>query len=70
MTTSKQSSASCTGGDLKNWSLHELKDEAELEDRDRRTGHDYVPMDLYVDPRERSQHFAASKVLKRLRRTH
>ena len=70
MTTTKEDPETCTNGDLKNWSLHELSDETELEERDRRTGHDYVPMDLYVDPGERSEHFAASRILKRLKRTH
>jgi hypothetical protein len=50
------------------WFRHTLDDEAELEELDRRAGHDYVPMDVYVDPAEREEHFSASAILKRLRR--
>jgi hypothetical protein len=41
-----------------------------MEALDRRAGHDYVPMDLYIDPGERREHFASSPVARRLRRFH
>jgi hypothetical protein len=39
-----------------------------LEELDRRAGRDYLPMDVYVEPRERRVHFAAWAVLQRIDR--
>lgn len=69
MTSNNDRAVSGTGGDQRDWSRHTLKDEEELEERDRREGHDYIPMDLYIDRAERHAHFSASVVLARLRRT-
>jgi hypothetical protein len=67
MSTNHHSEAS-TEGDQRDWSRHTLGEDAELEEADRRQGHDYVPMDLYVDNGDRREHFAAWAILERLRR--
>jgi hypothetical protein len=52
------------------WSRHSLHDEAELVVSDRRAGHDYLPMDVYVDSAERRLHFSAWAVLERFKKDH
>ena len=41
----------------------------ELEKLDREAGHDYVPMDLFIDPETMKEHFQASSIRARLKRT-
>jgi hypothetical protein len=70
MINSSVNAVPCTNRDQTDWSLHTLEDEAELEELDRRAGHDYLPMDVYVDPVEQRAHFAAAAVVGRLTRMH
>lgn len=51
----------CTKRDHTDWSLYSLDDEAEMERLDREAGHDYLPMDVYVDPRTVQGEFALAK---------
>jgi len=48
-------------------SLYSL--EGELEKLDRVAGHDYLPMDIFIDPRTINEHFRESSVRSRLVRT-
>ncbi|MGB5830556.1 MAG: hypothetical protein WBG92_01000 [Thiohalocapsa sp.] len=58
----------CNSRIWREWSRYTLHDEAELEQSDRRAGHDYLPMDIDVGSQERREHFSALAVLKRLRK--
>jgi hypothetical protein len=42
-----------------------LTGEAELEKFDRNCGHQYIPMDIYVDPTTIKEHFRASSIRNR-----
>ena len=42
-----------------------LKGESELEYLDRRAGHEYIPMDVYIDPNTMEEHFHAASIRKR-----
>ena len=42
-----------------------LKSESELEYLDRRAGHEYIPMDVYIDPNTMEEHFHASSIRNR-----
>ncbi|MCG6860216.1 MAG: hypothetical protein LJE70_02875 [Chromatiaceae bacterium] len=70
MTDIKHNSIACTGRDHTDWSLYSLGGEAELEGLDRDAGHDYLPMDVYVDPRTVAEHFQDSSIRARWRRIH
>ena len=52
-------------GDL--WSLEV---EAELEESDRQAGHEYLPMDVYVDRGTMQEHFQMSSIRTRWARAH
>lgn len=43
--------------------------EGELEKLDREAGHDYLPMDVYIDPRTINEHFRESSIRSRLIRS-
>ena len=60
----------CTKRDHTDWSLYSLDDEAKMERLDREAGHDYLPMDVYVDPRTVKEHFQDSSIRARWRRIH
>jgi hypothetical protein len=60
----------CTSRDQKDWSLYSLEGEAELERLDRQAGHDYLPMDVYVDTRTVKEHFQDSSIRARWTRIH
>jgi hypothetical protein len=70
MTYSTHINIDCTSGDQTDWSLYSLAGEAESERLDREAGHDYLPMDVYVDPRVMEEHFQASSIRARRRRIH
>jgi hypothetical protein len=57
MTNTTQKAATCTRRVLAKRTLRLLEVEAELEDFDRRVGHEYVPMDVFIDPGTMKQHF-------------
>ena len=70
MTYSMQDLVDCTGRDHTEWSPYSLNREAELERLDREAGHDYLPMDVFVDPRTVKEHFQDSSIRDRWRRIH
>ena len=61
MTNTKQHSAVCTGMLQTGWVLDTFKGEVELE----KSGRQYIPMDVYVDPKTIKKHFHASSIRKR-----
>jgi len=65
MTNTKQRSAICTGMSQTERDLGSFKGEAELEKLDRQSGHQYIPMDVYVDPQTIKERFQASSSRKR-----
>ena len=42
-----------------------LRSESELEYLDRRAGHEYIPMDVYIDPNTIEEHFHAASIRNR-----
>jgi hypothetical protein len=60
----------CTKRDHTDRSLYSLDGEAEMEGLDREAGHDYFPMDVYVDPRTVKEHFQDSLIRARWKRIH
>lgn len=62
MTNTMQNPISCKSGDHRDFFLHSFKLEAELEKLDREEGHDYVPMDIFVDPGMMKEHFQYSAI--------
>jgi len=70
MTNAMQNPIDCTSRDQNDWSLHSLEVEAELEKLDRQAGHEYVPMDIFVDPRTMKEHFQDSSIRARWSRNH
>ena len=65
MTNSMQHTVTCTSGARVKWTLLSLKGEAEAEKLDRQAGHEYVPMDVFVDPGTMKEHFQASSISSR-----
>lgn len=70
MSSSTQNPISFTSRDQTDWSLLSLESEAEMETLDREADRDYLPMDVFVDPRTRKQHFQGSSVSARWTRIH
>ena len=70
MTYSIHSFADCTRRNHADWSPYSLEREAEMERLDREAGHDYLPMDAFVDPRTVKEHFQDSSIRARWRRVH
>lgn len=70
MTNTIQNRTGCTSRDHREWFLYSLEVEAELERLDREAGHDYVPMDVFVDPRTVKEHFQASSLRARWAKIH
>jgi hypothetical protein len=68
--TNRTQPITCTSRDQKDWALYSLEGEAELERLDRQAGHDYLPMDVYVDPRTVKEHFQDSSIRARWIRIH
>jgi len=65
MTNTKQNSVICTGMDQTDWVLDSFNGESEPEKLDRQSGHQYLPMDVYVDPGTIKEHFQASSIRNR-----
>jgi len=57
-------------GGLTDGALCSLKSEAELETLDRRAGHEYVPMDIFIDSRTMKEHFGGSSIRSRWSEIH
>ena len=52
------------------WIFYSLELESEVEEIDREIGRDYVPMDVFIDPRTIMKHFQASPIRARLKEIH
>jgi hypothetical protein len=70
MINARQNPIDCTARNQNDWFLHSCDVEAELEKLDRQAGHEYVPMDLFVAPETRKEHFESSSVSARWSRIH
>ena len=70
MTNMVQKTVMCTSRAHENETLYSLKTEAEVEKLDREIGHDYVPMDVFIDPRTMKEHFQESPIRARLKEIH
>ena len=70
MSDTMQNPAICTSRGHEDWSLYSLHVEAELENLDRQAGHEYLPMDVFVDPRTIKEHFQNSSIRARWARIH
>lgn len=70
MTYSVHNLIDCPSRDHTDRSLYSLDGEAEMEGLDREAGHDYLPMDVYIDPRTVKEHFQNSSIRARWRRIH
>ncbi len=68
MTITMQNPVACTSRAHRNRNLGSL--ERELEKLDREAGHDYVPMDVFIDTRTMMEHFQESSIRARLERIH
>lgn len=64
MTNTIQNSITYASRTHRNWIRDPLK--RELEKLDREAGHDYVPMDVFIDPRTMKEHFQESAIRSRL----
>lgn len=62
MTNAKKNPIDCTSRDRNDWSLNSFEVEAELGKLDRQAGHDYVPMDVFVDSRTLKEHFQKTSI--------
>lgn len=47
-----------------------LKGESELENLDRQAGHQYLPMDVYIEPGTEEEHFHVSSIRRRWTKIH
>ena len=68
MMSTSQHASNDTRSDNLVWTRHSL--EEKYEKLDREADHDYVPMDLYIDPRTMQEHFQESSVRARLTGSH
>lgn len=57
MANTKQNLIFGTSCDKTHMTVNDLKGEAEQESMDHATDHEYLPMDIYVDPRTLKEHF-------------
>jgi len=65
MTKATQHSTICSGMCQTDWVLDSFKGKSELEKLDNQSAHQYIPMDVYVDPQTINEHFQASSIHKR-----
>lgn len=68
MTNAMKNHVTCTSRAHNKGALYSHK--GELEKLDREAGHDYVPMDVFIDPRTMKEHFQESSIRTRLTGTH
>ena len=59
--------ANSFGSAQEDQTLYSLETEAELEKFDRELDHDYVPMDIFIDPDTIKEHFRDSSIRARLK---
>jgi hypothetical protein len=57
-----QKPVALTSGNPANRIPYSLNGRAELEKLDRQAGYEYVPMDVFVDPRAMREHFQDSSI--------
>lgn len=60
MTNTKHDPHICTSSDKTVWTKKPLDTEVGLENLDRQKDREYLPMDVYIDPRTIKEHFQAS----------
>lgn len=65
MTNIDQKKDVCVRRERTDWSLYSRTGEIELEKLDLQEGHEYVPMDVYIDPGTIKEHFQAAPILDR-----
>ena len=65
MTHSTQPPTTYTSKVLKKVTPHFLEVEAKLAASGRQAGHEYVPMDVFIDARTMKEHFQVSSILAR-----
>jgi hypothetical protein len=70
MAHTKQDRVIHTGNDQTDGVPCSLKGESELENLDRQAGHQYLPMDVYIDPKTMEEHFQASSIRSRRTKIH
>lgn len=70
MTNIIRKDVKCTSKARVDWALYSLETEAEVEKLDREIGHDYLPMDVFIDPRTVKEHFQDSPIRARLKEIH
>ena len=70
MAHTKQDLSIRIGKDQTDGVLNCLKGESELENLDRQAGHQYLPMDVYIDSKTMDEHFHASSIRRRWTKTH
>ena len=70
MAHTKQDLSIRIGKDQTDGVLNCLKAESELENLDRQAGHQYLPMDVYIDSKTMDEHFHASSIHRRWTKTH
>jgi len=66
MTKKTQHSAVCTGMGQTDWVLYSCRGESVPEKTGNKSAHQYIPMDVYVDPQTINEHFQASAIHNRL----
>jgi len=62
MSKATQHSTICTGMCQTDWVLDSYRGKSELEKLDNQSAHQYIPMDVYVDPQTIKEHFQASSI--------
>ncbi len=65
MTNSMRNAIASKSRDLTDRHRYSHAGVAELEMMDRKAGHEYVPMDVFVDPRTMKEHFQDSSIRER-----
>lgn len=65
MTHTTQTHITCTSSVHKTRTLGSLAVEAKLAKSDHQAGHEYVPMDVYIDAKTMKEHFRYSSILAR-----
>ena len=70
MAHTKQDPSIRIGKDQTDGVLNCLEGKSELENLDRQAGHQYLPMDVYIDSKTMDEHFHASSIRRRWTKTH
>ena len=70
MAHTKQDPSIHTSKDETNGVLDGPEGKAELENSDRQAGHQYLPMDVYIDSKTMDEHFHVSSIRHRWTKTH